>query len=134
MSRPVAPVRSSVSSRRSVGVAPSGNKRESSVSTCVRVATNHAPNPSTMHQIRQCDPGSSGHGAPVVMTMTDRSPPGARISMLLTVFPFSGESNGLHQFLHGFVQWTQNQDPSSWLTLQRHAIETPQGDDIIGER
>ena len=54
--------------------------------------------------------------------------------MLLTCVPFSGEPNGLHQFLHGFVQWTQNQDPSSWLTLQRHAIETPQGDDIIGER
>jgi hypothetical protein len=48
------------------------------------------------------------------------------------VFPFSGEPNGLHQFLHGLVQWTQNQDPSSWLTLQRHAIEAS-GDDIIGE-
>src|SRR4029079_19693967 len=31
---------------------------------------------------QQCDPGSSGHGAPVVITMTDRSPPGAWISML----------------------------------------------------
>ena len=49
-------------------------------------AGSHEPCSEPQHHApdQKYDPRSSGHGAPVVMTMTDRSPSGARTSMLLT--------------------------------------------------